>query len=916
MSVLRRVWFLLRRRRLDRQLREEMDWHLQQRTRDLVAEGLDEAAARQAALRDFGNVALRREESRDWWGFVWLDLLLQDIRHAVRSLARQPLLTLIAVLSLGASMAACCAVFSLASTTLLATLPVPDPSRLVVLRWVSGPTVPYDLLDGWSNGTDRENSSTSFSYDAFLSARAHAAGRADVFGFADLYWVSVSAGGQSDVATGQLVSGNYFTALGLRPDAGRFIAPADDRVDAPEPVAVISHAYWQKRFGGRPDIVGATIRINQVPTVVIGVAPLHFNGIRQVGETADISVPIALRERFVRRAGIGPGQTSEDELPPFDPRYWWVNIMARLAPGVGVGPLQQAIDRAIRPSVVAARAQSAAREPFRVELGPGGRGLTELRDELVQPLTIMAAIVAVVIVIACANLATLLLARGAARDREVAVRHALGASRGRLMRALMVESLTIGLLGGLLGLVGTRFVAHSLLPALRLGDAASLDIGVSGLVLAFAFLTSLAAALLFGLIPAWRGTDVRSVGAIKEGTGSVVTRVPRLRTARAILTFQIAVSIVVLLAAGLLVGTMRNLERVQPGFDPRNVLLFRVDPTLNGYDQERIRRVYAELLARLGSLPGVEAVSFSHIALLSRSSSISTVSTVDGVKPASRLMANRLVVDPQFFRVMRIHLLAGSTFGQLQAESAVRPVVVNRTFAEQAFHTPAPIGHRFRFSDRPDKPTYQVAGVAADVRVTSLRQPVPPTVYFSYQQEATDRVNFALRVAVAPDSIVPAVRRTVAGVDPDLPIDRVRTQEDQIAQGIDRERLFATLATALGGLALFLACIGIYGVMAYAVSRRTTEIGVRLALGARPDGILLMVVGEAGRVVAVGVVLGLAGGLVTSRYLDSLLFGLAPTDPLAQALAVGLLIAVAAAAALVPARRAARTDPLIALRRE
>jgi predicted permease len=914
MSVLRRLWFLVRRRQLDDQLQDEMRWHLQQRIDALVAGGMDEAAARDEARRAFGNLTHLREESRDSWGFVWLDLLGQDVRHAARALVRNPLLTIIAVVSLGCAMAACCAVFALAHTTLFVALPVREPHRLVVLRWVSGGQAPYESITGWSYGDGRESHSTSFSYDAFLAARSRLRGRADVFAFADLYHVNVSAGGESQIASGQAVSGNYFGALGIQPAAGRFFGATDDRADAPAVVAVISHAFWLRRFGGRAEVVGTTVHINQVPTVIVGVAPPGFNGTRQVGETSDVSVPIALHDRFVREGGFGPGQTAEDSLTYRDPRYWWVNMMARLAPGVDARSVLPEIGQVIRSTVVGAKPE-AARQMFRVELGSGARGMSEMRQELVPTFAVMAAIVLLVVVIACANLATLLLARGVARDREVGVRYALGASRGRLLRALMLESLIIGVLGGAAGLLAARWLAYGLLPALRL-DAAAMHITTNGAVLAFAFVAALVASLLFGLVPAWRGTDLRSMRAIKDGTGSVATRVPRLRTARAILTFQVAMSIVVLVAAGLLVRTIRNLERVDPGFNPSNVLLFRVDPTLNHYDTARVRRLYSEILDRLRALPGVEAASFSHHALVSRSSSSSTIHVVDGATLHDALQVNRLIVDRAFFGTMRIPLLAGATFSGLEQPSDIRPVVINRRFALRVFHSPAPLGHRFRFGERSTQPTYEVIGVAGDVPVVDLRREIPPTVYFSYREEETHQVTFAVRSAGPPGALAPSVRHAVAEVDAGVPIDRVQTQEEQIASGVERERLFATLASALGVLALFLACVGIYGVMAYAVSRRTTEIGIRLALGARPRRILLMVVGETSRVLAVGIVLGLVAAFVASRYLDSLLFGLAARDPLTQAGAVALLAAVAVAAALIPARRAARTDPLVALRNE
>lgn len=915
MSAWRRLWFLLHRRRLERELRQEMEWHLEQRTRELIEEGLDPVRARDSALRAFGNPLHQREESRDWWGFVWLEQLAQDVRHAGRALRRQPLLSAIAVVSLGASMAAACAVFGLANTTLFASLPVPHPSELVVLRWQSGPTMPCDSLDGWSGGTDNENWSTSFSYDAFNAARAAAAGRADVFAFADLYQLNVTSDGTSEVATGQLVSGNYYAALGVRAAAGRLLTPDDDRVDAPETAAVISHAFWRRRFGARRDVVGAKILVNGTPTIIVGVAAQGFEGTRQVGETSDVNVPLMLRDRFVRRSTPAPGQTGEEALGTFDPRYWWVIVMARLRDAADTGGLRSDIDKAVGASVNASRKH--AREPFRVFLDPAAAGMREQRAELVQPLTIMALIVAVVVVVACANLATLLLARGAARDHEVAVRHALGASRGRLVRASMLESLMIGAAGGLAGLAATPWLERSLVPALRLGAESRIETLVTGPVLAFACLAVLATSLLFGLLPAWRETRIGSAGGLKAGVSRVTANVPKLRTARAVLIFQVALSLVVVLAAGLMVTTLRNLEAVAPGFDARGVLLFRVDPSLRGYSDDQRRQLLAVLLERIRALPGVESASFSHHALLSGSAWMSLVKVVDGGPAPKSLIVHRLMIEEGFLTTMRIPLLAGATAFSGNETDLVRPVVVNRAFAEKGFGGVASaLGHRFRFNDRPAEPSYQVVGVVENARVARLREDPPPTAYFSWRQEPLELANFAVRVQGRPAALIPSVRRTVAAVAPELAIDRVGTQAERINAGIDRERLFAGLASALGGLTLFLACIGIYGLMAYAVSRRTAEIGVRLALGARPREILLMVAREAGRIVGLGAVLGLAAGFAAARSLESLLFGLKPTDLLVQATGVALIAAVAAAAAFGPARRAARTDPLTALRHE
>jgi predicted permease len=904
MPLLRRLWFMLRRDRLDAELKREMDWHLEQRTRELVDAGMDERSARQAARRAFGNPTRLREESRQIWSLVTLDLIAHDVRHAVRTLARQPLLALIAVLSLGSAMAAAAAVFSLADAVLFETLPVPEPGRLVLFKWVSGPDTFYQSLDGWSSSNDREASSTSFSYDAFRAARDAGLGRADVFGFADLYQVAVASGAEPEVATAQVVSGNYYAALGVRPAAGRLIEPADDRPEAAEPAVVISHAFWRRVFGERPDAVGSTLRINGIPAPIVGVAARGFNGTRQVGETADVTLPLALRDRIVRQPG--------DQLAPTDPRYWWVIMMARLAPNEAAASVQPALEVAVRQTIQAA-SPDAAGKPFRVDLLPGSRGMLDARDELTEPIGLMAGIVVLVVLIACANLASLLLARGAARDREIALRLALGASRGHIVRQLLIESVVLGVLAGAAALIGTRWIAEGLLPALSL-EPIGIDLALDGRGLAFTGAAAIACALMFGLVPAWRASGVSPVRGIKDGAAG--NRVPRLRLARAVLVAQVALSVVVLVAAGLLVHTLRNLERVDPGFDPRGVLTFRVDPTLNGYDEDRIRTLYAALLERLRALPGVEHASFSHHGLLYGWSSRSTVQAIDGRPPSPQLDVNRLIVEQDFFRTMRIPLVAGSQFSGLERPGQVRSVVINETFARQGFKTAAPLGRRFRLGTRPEAPTYEVHGVVKDAHIVRLRDEAPPTAYFSFRQEITFGAVFALRASGDPGALAGAVRRTVAEVDPDVPVERLRTQDAQVAFSLRRERLFAMLASALGGLALLLACIGLYGLMAYAVSRRTPEIGIRMALGAERRRVLLMIVGDAARLTAVGLAAGVAGALLASRYLESLLFGLTPTDPGAQALAVALLALVTLTAAYVPARRASRVDPLVALKYE
>ncbi len=901
-TLLRRLWFMLRRDRLDAQLKDEIEWHLERRTEELADAGLSRPAAREAALRAFGNPTRVREESRAFWSIMTLDLIGHDVRFAWRALARQPALALIAVGSLGAAMAAAIAVFGLANAVLFDRLPVPDPDRLVVLRWVAGARAPFESLDGWSSSDDRESTSTSFSYLGFLAARDEARDRAEVFGFADLYQIHVGTGAEPpQIATGQVVSGNYYGALGLRPAAGRFIAPEDDRPDA-EPVAVISHAFWTARLGARRDISGLVLRVNGVPTTVVGVAPRGFNGTRQVGETSDVSVPLALRDRFVRQPG--------DQRPQADPRWWWVIMMARVSPGLEPAAVQPAMEAAVKRAFLTQKEEDG---PFRVELLDGSRGMREERAQLVEPLTIMAAIVVLVVLIACTNLANLLLARGASRDREVALRLALGASRGHIVRQLLVESILIGVLAAAAGVAAATWLATGLLPALGL-ESNGLELATNGPVVAFAAAAALVCAVLFGLAPAWRGSDVQPVRGLKEGSAG--NRVPRLRLARILLVAQVALSVVILVAAGLLGRTLRNLEDVRPGFEARGILTFRVDPTLNGYEEGRIRTLYGTMLERLRALPGVERASFSHHGLLYGWSSRSSVETLEGRKLPSDIDVNRLIVDKDFFETVGIPFVAGRNFSGLEQESELRQVVINREFARTGFNTDDPIGRRFQLSSQPDAPTYEIIGVVGDARIVRLKDPVPPTVYFSYRQEITFAVVFALRTSVPPENLADAVRQTVASLDPDLPVARLRTQEAQLAASLRRERLFARLATALAGLALALACIGLYGLMAYAVSRRTPEIGIRMALGAARGRVLRMIVADAARLMVAGLAVGVCAALAAGRYLENQLFGLTPSDPMTQALAVALLGVVALAAAYLPARRASRVDPLIALKSE
>jgi predicted permease len=904
---------LIRRRRLDDELAEEIALHVELRRQALVDEGMDPRAAAREARRRFGNVTAIREETRDMWGFPSLDTLAQDVRYGIRLLRRSPGFTAIAVVSLAVGIGASVAVFSLADAVLFQKLPIRNPDELVIFRWISGPALPLDSLSGYSSQGDSENSSTSFSRTAYEAAREHGAAHADVIGFAEMYRVNIAVGAEAELGTGQAVSGNYFAVLGVPPAAGRPLSEYDDRKPA-APVAMLAYSLWQRRFGGSMDVIGRTISINGLPVTIVGVTPRGFRGTLQVGSAPALFVPLSLQPRLER---------SEEHD---DPNFWWVLLAARLKPGITPARAQPVFDAILKQNIAFNRPALAAKDLPRIELQPGSRGQLEEREGTRRPLAIMAGVVTFVLLVACANIASLLLARARARTGEIAVRVAIGAPRRRIIRQLLTESLVLAVLASAAGLIAASWLARGLLPALELGEAFAIDAALDRRVVLFTLAIAVASTVLFGLFPALRGTDVRPAGTLQEAGRGRLERPHRLAAGGAMVAAQVALSLLLVTAAGLLVGSVRNLERIDPGFDASNVLLFRIDPTLNGYDGERLRSLYTSLLDRTRALPGVASASVSSHTLIAESASISEVHLSGDARtspPAAesstpptrrRPVAWRLNIDDRFFQTMRIGVLEGRTFGPLESASAQPLAVVNSTFVRTVLNGEEAIGRRFRLSGREGAPEFEIIGVVADAKYTSLRHNVPATVYLSYLQQPPGAMTFEIRTAGDPLDLVPAVRGAVAELDPQVPLFDIRTQAMQVQHSLRRERLFARLASTLGAIALLLSAIGVYGLMAASVTRRTPEIGLRMALGAERRAVTWMVLRQSLLLVAAGLALGLPAALTSTRFVESLLFGLTPADPMVLAAAAGLLAFVSALAAYVPARRAARVDPLVALR--
>jgi predicted permease len=917
MKVFRHLLAWLRRDRLDDELREELAQHREWTAQRLMADGVPEAEARRRAALRVGNPVRLREQSRAVWGFPTLETIVHDVRYGVRLLLKSPAFALTAILSLGVGIGATAAVFSLANTVLLRTLPVRDPSSLFEIKWVSGPVAPYSSLNGWGDESGGHLEATSFSYAAYRAFQSDASKLVDVIGFADLYTVNVVVDHRAELESAHAVSGNYFSVLGLNAAAGRALTPTDDTEDAPA-AAVISDDLWKRRFDSGA-VIGKSILVNAVPVTIVGVLPAAFHGTGQVGTNPDVYVPLALKARVV------PGDD-----PPLNLNFWWVLTMARLKPGATAEEARNAIDLLLKRTVSAAKPQLAARDLPRIELLPGGRGQVEDRQDMLQPLETMGLVTIVVLLVACANVAGLLLARGRARAREVSVRVAIGAPRGRIVWQLFTESMLIACAGAAVGAAIAYWMAAALAPALGNGDAQFVHIvsSVDARVLVFVGAIACGSAVLFGLAPAVRATGVNVNGELQDtGRAATVGR-RRVWLTGALVVAQIALALTLVASAGLLIRSLRNLQREDLGFDASNLLVFKIDPSLNGYEDGRAMALYTELLTRLRALPGVKSVSLSNHVLLANSATIASARRPDEAAAPQgagfRAYQNTheawiLVIDARYFDTFGMHVLRGRAFTRADAGGA--PVaIINSRLARQLYKTDDVVGRQFyRGAVRSQNPVaLTIVGVVGDAKYGSIRDEKPPTMYIYYRQQPALKGSpaFAVRTAGPPTALASAIRETVRAIDPTLPLYGVVTQREQIAASLRQERLFARLATLLGAVALLLSAIGLYGLMAYGVARRTPEIGLRMALGAASRTVLWMILRESLVLALFGLAAGVPLALAGTKILSTLLFGLDARDPTTLIAASLFMVALAAGAGFLPARRAARVDPLVALRAE
>jgi putative ABC transport system permease protein len=861
-------------------LTREMAAHLALLEDDYIRRGMTRDEARLAAKRAFGGVAIARDLHRDARSYVWVDDLRRDLQYAARTLRKSPGFTVVAVLTLALGIGANTTIFSLIDALLLRWLPVRDAHQIVQ---VGGSTLPYPAVVQLSNQPD-----------IFAGAFGYGA-----------WSFNVGPAGAVERTPGAWVSGRYYDTLGLQAVAGRLLARDDDRPDAPL-AAVITDGYWRRVFGRHPEVIGRSLAVEGVPVTIVGVSPPGFTGM-SVGQVADITLPAATLPRVLpeQASMLGIGN-------------WWLRVFARPHPHMTPEQAEARL-AVIWPELI--NAIPTTRTNFlgmlratRLNVTAGGTGWSFLRQRFRQPLFVLMAAVGLVLLIACANVANLLLVRAAAREREIAVRLAIGASRGRIVRQLFAESLLLSLLGGAIG-VGIAAVSGRLLVDLLstgAADAIALDLAPDWRLLAFTSLVTIGTSMLFGLAPAFRGTSIGLAPALKQIAGR--TGGSRATVAPALVVLQVSLSLLLMAGAGLFVRTLQNLRQLVAGFRHEGVLLVNVDGRRAGYRGAALQTFYEELIAQLQPVAGVTSVSLSKNTPLNGSRWFERV-VVDGLpaQPADK-STDFNAVGPRYFETMRIPLIAGREFTPRDSAAAQAIAIVDQAFAQRYFRNQQPIGHFVSYAGARVGPM-EVVGVAASTRSRGLRQVAQPTVYVPFAQQEPGGATLEAYVASSLEDVATAIRAVLRPRLPQAAL-RVQTLSAQVDAALVQERLLATLASAFGGLALVLAAVGLYGLLASMVTRRSAEIGIRMALGARRVEVMWLVLRQSVLLTTIGIAFGLTAAAMVTRSIEGMLYGLSPLDPVTFAAVSLMFIVVAALASYVPARRATLVDPLVALRCE
>jgi predicted permease len=918
-SLFRKVTWWAQRRRKENELREELQFHLAEELEERRGDGLSEDEARSAARRDLGNITLLREQTRALWSWVVLEQLAQDVRYGLRTMVKHRTFTVLAALSLALGIGANTAIFSFMDSILLRSLPVSDPASLIVVKWRSKPALDgrqfvLHSIDG-STYPDRSGVTAAiFPFPAFERLReASAPVLSSLFAHKPAGSLNVVIKGQAELAPAEYVSGDFFRGLSVLPTAGRLIQDDDDRAGA-ESIVVLSLGYSQRRFGDPANAIGQQVSINNVPFTLVGVTPSGFFGVDPAA-APHVYLPMSARHLL-----------QPDDEPAFvDPNYYWVEMMGRLKAGVDLAQAQAALAGPFAQWVASTATNDAERANLPVlRLEEGAAGLDSLRRQYSKPLYVLLTMVGLILAIACANTANLLLARSAARSREMAVRLSLGASRGRVVRQLLTESALLAALSGALGILIAVLGIRVLTQLLANGqEGFTLHAELNWHVLAATLVLALLCGVLFGLAPALQATRPSLMPKLRDRSiGETRARwrinVPRVTLTKALVVAQIATSVLLLVAAGLFVRTLANLHSVSLGFNRNNVLLFEVNAPQAGYAESRVADFYTDLRRRLSQISGVREATLSHASLIRAGRSHPIV--VDG-QPTQGTRV--LWTGPRFLTTMQIPILRGREIVETDRQGTPRVAVVSELFARKNFGDDDPIGRRIEVGGSlkvGGAPlVLEIVGIAASARYGGLKRDVPPVVYVPYVQlppAQLRQMTYALRTDGDPLRYAAAVRQVVHEMDARVPVTNVKTQTADIDQTINQEIVFARLCSAFAILALTIACVGLYAVLAFTVARRSSEIGLRMALGAGRGAVIWMVLREVCALAAVGLAIAVPTALASSRLIQSFLFGTTPNDPRTVTVAALVLLAAALLAGYGPARRASRVDPMVALRHE
>ncbi len=915
-------WFgaIFRRDELEERMDTELACHLEILTSDLIQSGLTpEEAARRARIA-LGPMLNHKEEMRASLGLLAWDQLWGDVRYALRVLRKNPGFTAIAATSLALAIGANTTIFSVARQVLYQRLAVPSPSSLRLLAWtgtsehvaVHHVHGDYNLLPGGLV------TSTVFSYPVYQQLRAQNRVLGDLIAFRET-GMNAIIGEHAERVLAEMVSANYYRELGVQPELGRSIGATDDTV-ASRPVAVISDAFWDREFGRSLAILGQSIKLNNTPVIIVGVNPRGFTGAKSTipTETPDVTVPLALQPV------LSPSNDGSSWLT--DPAPWWVNILGRLRNGGNDATAQAALAAQLNAAVRATMPLRKGEVIPRLVIRDGSRGLFEQEQIFAKPLSVLSLLVGMVLLLACANIANLMLARAAQREHEMSVRIALGAGRRRILRQMLLESLVLAFIGGSIGLA-IGYFGRLAFPELTEAawQRSKLPVQFDWPVFAFTVLITLFTGIVFGIAPALAAVRVEVNEGLKEGARTVSHRRKGMG-GRALVGLQIVLSTVLVVGGGLFIRTLARLDEINPGFNTHDLLITQLALPQSRYPAGTDIALHRRLEQAIAAIPGVKSVAPAMESYLSDDlSDTDFLAQGEPYDPSNNDIEPYNVVGVNFFQTLGIPIIAGRSFGPEDTATSPRVAIINQRLVKTRFPGQNALGKTFTIGGHNrdghestlTKDAIQIVGICDDTLYSNLREQPPPQFFVPYVQQAQiGGMTYEIRIRVKPEAVLPSLRRTVQVINPDIPLINLRTQDEQIEADLQQERLFVTLTSGFGLLALILASVGIYGLMAYSVAQRTNEFGIRLALGAAPRRLMTIVLRESAWISVAGIAVGLATAFLLARFLKSTLYGIAPYDPLTLLSATTLLLGVALGASWIPALRAAKMDPMQALRSE